>query len=62
MTIDPNMTCAIWPFFDPKKLSETKHFSHYLFVTIQAFFAVLRQPRYILGGRINVSLNLRKTV
>lgn len=57
----------IWPvqydhFMIQKKLFETQHFLHYLFVTIQTFFAVFRQSRYILGGRINVSLNLRKTV
>ena len=55
-----NMT--VFSFFDPKKLSEIQHFLYYLFVTIQTFFAVFRQTKYILGGRINVSLNLRKTV
>ena len=42
-------------FFDLKKPSEIQHFS-YLFVTIQTFFGVFRQPRSILGGRASVSL------
>ena len=51
-----NMT--IISFFDPKNPSETKLFSCYLFVTIQTFFGVFRQPRYILGGRTSVSLKI----
>ena len=40
-------------FFDP---SGTQYFSYYLFITIQTFFGVFRQPKYILGGRTSVSL------
>ena len=47
---------TIFSIFDPKKPSETQHFSYDLFVTIQTFFGVFRQPRYILARRTSVSL------